>query len=124
MKTTLHHPLIACFALTLIGCDAQKWKDKAAIRHAVAEINKTPPPRKLDESNSRTIHFSKGTLTISTCEGKKGPKGIIYTEGPSRPAGFFLIPRMQWAKDAEEAERLLIEDYEAGNFDVNEAKKL
>jgi hypothetical protein len=119
MKSTLHFAFIACLSLTLLGCNFQEPKDRAAIRNAVAEINKTPLPRKPDKSESRTIHFAKGTLTISTCEGKKGAKGIIYTEGPPRPTGFFLIPRMQWAKDAEEAERLLIEDYDAGNFDVN-----
>jgi hypothetical protein len=115
MKTTLYLALIGCLSLTLLGCNSQERKDISAIRNAVAEMDKTAMPRKPDQSKSNTINTSKGALTISTCEGKKDQNGRIYTEGPSRATGFFLIPRMQWANDAKEAERMLIEDYEAGN---------
>ena len=99
----------------MIGCNSQERKDRVAIREAVAEISKTPLPRKPEESKTHTIHTSKGALTISTCGGKRGLNGEIYTEGPARANGFFLIPRMEWVNDAKEAERLLIEDYEKGN---------
>jgi hypothetical protein len=119
MKTTLYVALIACFSLALMGCSSQEQKDISAIRNAVAKMDKAPMPRKPDHSESNTIHTSKGALTISTCEGKKDQSGRIYTEGPSRATGFFLSPRMQWANDAKEAERLLIEDYEAGNCETS-----
>lgn len=115
MNTNPYYAIFACLALTVNGCNSQERKDRVAIREAVAEISKTPLPRKTDEAKSHTIHTSKGALTISTCGGKRRANGEIYTVGPARANGFFLIPRMEWANDAEEAERLLIEDYEKGN---------
>ena len=116
MKSNTLFTLISLLTLVATGCGSQQSKDEAAIRNAVAEMNDIPVPRKPEENSSHTIHTSKGVLAIATCEGRKDEDGRIWFEGPSRSKGFFLTPRMEWARNAEEATRLLLDDYEAGNL--------
>ena len=116
MKRPLLLTLISMLTLVASGCDSQKSKDVAAIRKAVAEFSEMAGPREPGETFSNTIHTSKGVLAIATCEGTKDEEGRVTFEGPPRPSGIFLTPRMEWAKDAEEAERLLLEDYNSGNL--------
>lgn len=90
--------------------------DRALIREAVETFTRKSLPRKPDHVVTHGINTSKGRLEISSVEAKKDKNGRFYTEGKARPTGYFLLPRAEWAEDADEAERMLLEDYEKGNF--------
>jgi beta-lactamase regulating signal transducer with metallopeptidase domain len=90
-------------------------EDRKLIHEAVEKFARESKPRTPDHIFSHNIFTSKGRLGIATAEAKMNRDGHFYTEGKSRPTGYFLVPRAAWAKDAEEAERMLLEDYEKGN---------
>lgn len=101
--------------ISVAGCDSGSKEERAVIRDAVASFDLSVMPRSPQEHHSHAIVTSRGQLVISTTAATKGPGGEYYFEGPSRLTGFFLMPREQWVADADEATRLLIEDYESGN---------
>jgi hypothetical protein len=111
--------LLILLALLATGCNSKKEvkseDDRAAISEAVLKFTQNPQPREPSEHYQHIINTSKGQLIISSCEGKTDEDGNFAFVGPSRPSGYFLYPRMEWVSNPEEATKLLLLDYEAGN---------
>jgi hypothetical protein len=116
MKTTIAIIITVIGILVLAKAAEPQSEDRKLIREAVEKFARKSKPRTPDHIFSHTIFTSKGRLNIYTAEAKKNQDGRYYTEGKSRPTGYFLVPHGAWAKDAEEAERMLLEDYEKGKL--------
>ena len=106
--------LAAAFAMP--GCKSSSGKEKELIRNGVAEFcDKYPSGRSSSAIASHVFQTSKGNLEISTCGAKKRSEGDWYSEGPARSDGYFIIPRGVWVSDADEAVRMLLDDFAKGN---------